>query len=70
VAAVVLCSAVITTGHEFHLRSSILTQCSVPSIKVSANTVHAPTVSALCHFQYSVVVNKRLRDIAKLDATI
>ena len=69
-AVVVLCSAVITTWHEFHLRSSRLTQCSVPSIKVSANTVHAPTVSALCHFQFSVAVNKCLGDIAKLDETI
>jgi hypothetical protein len=70
VAAVVLCSTVITTGHEFELRSSRFTQCSVPPIKVSANTVHAPTVSALCHFHFSVAVNKCLGDIAKLDATI
>jgi hypothetical protein len=60
VAAVVLCSAVIATGHEFDLRSSRLTQCSVSSIKMSAIAVHAPTVSALCHFQFSVAVNKCL----------
>lgn len=68
VAAVVLCSTVITTGHEFDLRSSRLKQCSVPSINASANTVHAPKVSALCHF--SVAANKCLGDIAKLDAKI
>ena len=69
-AVVVLCSTVIKTGHEFELRSSRFTQCLVPSIKLSANTVHEPTVSALCHFHFSVAVDKCLGDIAKLDATI
>jgi len=45
---------------EFNSGFKGLTQCSVPSIKVSAIAVHAATVIALCHFQFSVAVNKCL----------